>query len=235
MDNTVTAALENIEKASPWLICLVVNGGDKNKCLDEVRDAHLVSSEPKVMAVLVLLSLNGIWTILFLGRTSMLIGWVDFLRSPFRKQRTDFVSVDARRFSGEPKHYEMIMSPQSQGYNIPQQPEAAVTPPLGNEKEGLAAIPQSPTSQYSQDYFSKETRITKTDAHPYYSPKLSFSTPRPPSAGRINSRDLSHNQRPFSPQLSTVGTSRSTSRTGVYTPAIEWDPTSTHAKSFGSR
>ena len=235
MDNTVTAALENIEKASPWLLCLVVNGGDKNKCLDKVRDAHLVSSEPKVMAVLVLLSLNGIWTILFLGRTSMLIGWIDLIRSPFRKQRTDFVSVDARRFSGDQKHYEMIMSPPSRPYSLPAQPKPALTPPITSEKQGLAAIPQSPSSHYSEDYFGKETQITKTDAHPYSSPKLSFSTPRPPSAGRVGSRELPQNSRPFSPQLSTVATSRSASRTGALTPAIEWDPMSTHAKPFDAR
>ena len=233
MDNTVTAAMQDLGKAEPWLLCLVLSGGDKNACLSKVKDAGLVSSEPKVMAVILLLSLNGIWCLPFLGRTSMLVGWLDIIKAPFRRQKTDFVSVDARRFSAQPKNYEMIMSPPSRPYSIPKEPEAVVTSPPADEKEGLSAIPQSPTSHYEEDYFGKETYPSR-EAHPYSSPKLSFSTPRPPSAGRISSRDFSHT-RAFSPQLSTVGTSRSGSQTGHYTPAIEWDPTSTHAKPFGPR
>ena len=59
MDNTVIAAMRNIEKAEPWLLCLVINGGDKAPCLDLVKQAGLVANEGTVMAALVLLSVSG--------------------------------------------------------------------------------------------------------------------------------------------------------------------------------
>ena len=59
MDNTVTSALHNLNKAEPWLLCLVFNGGDKAPCLDKVKQAGLVANEGTVMAALVLLSVSG--------------------------------------------------------------------------------------------------------------------------------------------------------------------------------
>ncbi len=56
MDNTVTAAMHNMGKAEPWLLCLVLNEGDKSACLDKVKSAELVANEATIMAVLILLS-----------------------------------------------------------------------------------------------------------------------------------------------------------------------------------
>ena len=56
MDNTVTAAMQNLQKAEPWLLCLVINQGNKSACLNEVKSADLVTNEATVMAVLILLS-----------------------------------------------------------------------------------------------------------------------------------------------------------------------------------
>jgi hypothetical protein len=56
MDNTVTAAMHDLGKAEPWLLCLVINGGKKTPCLDKVKAAGLVTNEATVMAVLILLS-----------------------------------------------------------------------------------------------------------------------------------------------------------------------------------
>lgn len=58
MDNTQQAVLQNFGKAAPWLSCLVINGGDKNMCLDKVEG--LATPEPEVMAVLILMSVSGI-------------------------------------------------------------------------------------------------------------------------------------------------------------------------------
>lgn len=58
MDNTVTAAMQDLQKAEPWLLCLVINGGDKTPCLDIVKEAGLVANEGTVMATLVLLSVS---------------------------------------------------------------------------------------------------------------------------------------------------------------------------------
>ena len=54
MDNNIQAASKNYSKAEPWLLCLVVHHGDKNKCLDKV--GGLAQSEASVMAALILLS-----------------------------------------------------------------------------------------------------------------------------------------------------------------------------------
>ena len=59
MDNTVTAARHQLDKAEPWLLCLVVNGGDKTPCLDKVKNSGLVANEGTVMAALVLLSVSA--------------------------------------------------------------------------------------------------------------------------------------------------------------------------------
>lgn len=58
MDNTVTAAMQDLGKAEPWLLCLVLNGGNKEPCLDQVKSAGLVTNETTVMAVLILLSVS---------------------------------------------------------------------------------------------------------------------------------------------------------------------------------
>lgn len=56
MDNTTQAAVTNLKKAEPWLLCLVMNGGDKNACLDKV--GRLVVKESTVLAVLIMLSVS---------------------------------------------------------------------------------------------------------------------------------------------------------------------------------
>ncbi|KAI4203181.1 MAG: hypothetical protein LQ350_002057 [Teloschistes chrysophthalmus] len=56
MDNTEQAVMQNFGKAEPWLTCLVINRGDKDACLDKVNG--LATSEPTVMAVLILMSVS---------------------------------------------------------------------------------------------------------------------------------------------------------------------------------
>lgn len=58
MDNTVTAAMQDLGKAEPWLLCLVLSGGDKTSCLDKVKSGGLVTNEATVMGVLILLSVR---------------------------------------------------------------------------------------------------------------------------------------------------------------------------------
>ena len=61
MDNTVTAAMQDLGKAEPWLLCLVINQGNKSACLNEVKQVGLVANEATVMAVLILLSVGLIY------------------------------------------------------------------------------------------------------------------------------------------------------------------------------
>lgn len=267
MDNSVTAAMHDLEKTGPWLVCLVTSGGDKNACLDQVRRAGLVTDEATVMAVLVLLSvslpisrlsrplssltyqLNGIWSLLFLGRTSMLLGWIDLIRRPFIREQVEFISVDARGFSSSPKNYELITSPPPPKLdNMPQTRDPVVTSPPAQD-DGLSPLPRSPrstSSHYTNDYFGREAA--------YESPQLSFSTPKPPSAGRALSQDDSGRPdsppqsqiRALPPRRDTTGSSpaaatASPPRSGASTSfgqAYEWDPVSTHAapnSAFGAK
>ena len=180
----------------------------------------------------------------------MLIGWVKLIRTSSSKRPTDFVSVDARRLSNNPKDYEMITSPPSGNVDTMMKvPEPVVTsPPTKAEGEGLSPLAQSPrSSQYtnSVDYFGKDIPDYKSPTFgkeaEYRSPKLSFSTPRPPSAGgplssnahssfspriepfRPQGRESPPNQH-SSPQRGREGGNRS------FSPGYEWDPAATHAK-----
>ena len=181
----------------------------------------------------------------------MITSWIDLLRLPFRRERVDFVSVDARRFSTSPKNYEMLTSPPPQADHMPKSTGSTITSPDRESSlhEGLSTVPQSPrslSSQYTVDYFGKEAN--------YKSPQLSFSTPRPPSAGKGSAKDgkgrafsprLENNPVPELPQSDAVVRpfptgrisparpfSPATKETGnrPFLPAYEWDPTSTHAK-----
>lgn len=58
MDNTETSVMQNFGKAEPWLSCLVINGGNKDACLDKVDG--LATPEATVMAVLILMSVRSI-------------------------------------------------------------------------------------------------------------------------------------------------------------------------------
>ncbi|KAL8905531.1 MAG: hypothetical protein Q9171_006627 [Xanthocarpia ochracea] len=191
MDNTEQAVMQNFGKATPWLTCLVINGGDKNMCLDKVKG--LAAPEPTVMAVLILMSLNGIWTLLFLGRASMIPAWIELIRSKFARKH-DFVSVDARRYSANARPYEMITSPSQSAYT-PKTPEAAVTSPsIGGDTIAVLS-PRTP-----QDHSTRDAK--------YVSPSMSFSTPRPPSSGRFHGRGWDPSDtyaRPWSPSTGKGG------------------------------
>ena len=56
MDDTAEKLLSDPEKAEPWLACLVLSKGDKQKCLSLAK--NLVVNEPTVMSVLLLLSVR---------------------------------------------------------------------------------------------------------------------------------------------------------------------------------
>ncbi|KAL8943749.1 MAG: hypothetical protein Q9216_000855 [Gyalolechia sp. 2 TL-2023] len=191
MDNTEQSVMQDFGKAEPWLSCLVINGGDKNACLSKVKG--LATSEPTVMAVLLLMSLNGIWTLLFLGRASMIPAWIDLVRKRFTGS-PDFVSADAKRFSAGPRHYEMITSPPQTAYTALKIPDAAVTSP-SIDGDTIAAL--SPENQL--EYFPRDAK--------YVSPTMSFSTPRPPSSGRHQGKEwdpTSTHARPFSPGIDSI-------------------------------
>jgi hypothetical protein len=110
----------------------------------------------------------GFWNLLFLGRWSMVLGWIDLYKRRLM-YRHEFVSADARRLSNDPRTYEMLDStPQP---NL-KSPDAAVMSPLSSH-----STPFSPEGDSKDDYFARSTKA-------YLSPVQSFSTPRPPSSAR---------------------------------------------------
>lgn len=56
MDNSTQLNQELLQKAEPWLTCLVASGGNKNECLPLAKD--LVKSEGVVLAVLIVLGVR---------------------------------------------------------------------------------------------------------------------------------------------------------------------------------
>ena len=183
----------------------------------------------------------------------MLVGWVNLLRRPSTK-RNDFASVDARNYANDPKNYEMITSPPTT-YVTPKTPDPLITSQRPEHEEAVVSprpqSPPSPSSQYTNDYFNKEvgSRSHQLSFSPpppeadYKIPKLSFSTPRPPGAGRSFSSKDNHERRVQQPQpqsqtgrMTSPGRSFSpTATTGresggsTFSSAYEWDPTTTYA------
>ena len=166
----------------------------------------------------------------------MLLGWIDLIRRPFNK-RNDFVSLDAARShtNNHPRNYEMITSPPSA---IPKSPDPLITSPRPERDERPSQFPHSPpspSSQYTTDYFGNK-EVGSRNRHlsfslpreaDYKSPKLSFSTPRPPGAGRHQQPTTQTGRlspgRPLSP---TTGRESAGS---TFSSAYEWDPTTTYA------
>ena len=188
----------------------------------------------------------------------MLVGWIDLIRRPLT-QRNDFVSVDARRAHSDhsPKNYEMITSPPTTS-GTPKTSNPVVVTTTHSDHEGLSPLaqsPPSPSSQYTNDYYPNNKEIDPNNYNhnnkspqlsfslkqeaDYKSPKLSFSTPRPPSAGRSFSRDSGG--RSYQPMMMGGGTTRplsplpTTTRResggSTFSSAYDWDPAATYAPS----
>lgn len=183
----------------------------------------------------------------------MLIGWVELIRASFSRRPTNSISVDAHHFPNNPKTYEMITSPTPRTADtMTKEPKVEIaSPPTKAEGGRLSPLVQSPrptSSQYtnSVDYFGKDFGDLSNPSFGqealYKSPKLSFSTPRPPSAGGPLSShghdSFSSRTEPFASPgrhhpsahtYSNVPPGREY-RTRPFSQGYEWDPAATHAK-----
>lgn len=121
------------------------------------------------------LQLSGFWLVIFLGRWSMILGWKDFIKTKLMPHH-EFVSADARRFSNDPRTYEMLSSRSTPNLNI-RSPDRAVTSP-----SSIKSTTFSPQEDQKADYFGKATRA-------YVSPVSSYSSPRPPSVSQTREWD----------------------------------------------
>ncbi|EHL03637.1 hypothetical protein M7I_0281 [Glarea lozoyensis 74030] len=90
MDDIATNMVKNPTKSTAWLGCLIQTNGNKNKCLSLAQ--HIVVNQATVMAVLLLLSVNGVWVLCLLGRFSMFTGWYELIRHRV-KPNTDHTTL----------------------------------------------------------------------------------------------------------------------------------------------
>jgi len=158
-DNAVQSIKDDPSLALPWVKCLISTKGDKTKCLDLAE--NLAPSVPTVIAVLILLGMNGIWLMMLLGRWTMFTGWVELFQSFGGRQKKEFVSADARvEAYKEPRSYQMLSRDSGKS-------EFVLTP--------LSAA-KSPTSPHdgrrTPDYFGPTAN--------YQPHTRSFSSPKPP-------------------------------------------------------
>ncbi|KKZ63489.1 hypothetical protein EMCG_02220 [[Emmonsia] crescens] len=183
LDNSARRTPELAKKSEPWVFCLVLSKGNKNQC--EYLAAHLGPNEASIFAVLILLSLSGIWTIFFLGRYSMILGWIDLAKRKLMRSG-EFVSVDARGGGSSTRDYEMIN---------PSRKETVKTPePLLSSSPSVLSMS---TVRYSAGKSDPEAYAPEVK---YNSPALSFSTPRPPSASHNSNNSRYTGGRDWNPQ-----------------------------------
>ncbi|EEP77016.1 predicted protein [Uncinocarpus reesii 1704] len=170
LDSSARKTPENIKKSQPWLVCLALSQGDKNKCAEKATD--LGPTEPAVMAVLVLLALCGFWVVIFLGHVSMITGWVEWIKER-RSLKKEFVSIDARKMGTQSRAYEMLSADRQHSIKSPE----PLLSPIRHSDNSVYTTPEyAYLADASPDSFTRDAK--------YQSPLLSFSSPRPPSAMR---------------------------------------------------
>lgn len=186
LNSVTTHAVDDIEKALPFLACLIGSPTKPEKCT-ELGQALFVDLHT-VIAVLMMLSVSaemeypgmslqnaqlaGIQAFFLLARSSMFTGWRDFFSSKFGSNR-EFVSLDAKQppeFTPNARQFELTKFAQMPVAS----PPSAVTSPYFDKDEE----PHRRSLSGTPDHFAKETQRN------YTTPTLSFSVPRPPSAAR---------------------------------------------------
>ena|SRR2546429_6147039 len=115
--------------------------------------------------------MNGIWVLLFLGRFSMITGWFGLIKSRFSRRR-EFVSVDARRFSNEPRTYEMLSSGQKDALKSP---ESLMTP-TPNDSVPVHFSPSK--GRDTNDYFGRDAQYVDSGKEPSPIPMWTPIDPR---------------------------------------------------------
>ncbi|KAL5340328.1 hypothetical protein BJX70DRAFT_361448 [Aspergillus crustosus] len=167
---------ENLARAAPWLRCLAVNGGDKTQCFNEAEAVG--PNKPTLLALLILLTIVGLWNFLLFARPSMFVGWYELAR-PKERAQFEFVSADARKMRGEVHSYEMLESNGLPSYKTPEPFAEPYTEPF----------PRSPSPAYTARTMSPDLSNHYGRDARYVRPSLSFSGPRPPSASQVTGRD----------------------------------------------
>lgn len=149
---------ENLIKALMWLQCILKNNGDKNMCLDVA--AKMVIPEATAIAVIYLLSFNGIWAALLIGRWSMLVGWWHLIKDVFSEKpvNDEFVSYNARRLSEHDPSYEMLGSKKT---------EISISSETPSSTPGMLRItPTTNQSSLPKFYLTRNSPLSSTLSSP---------------------------------------------------------------------
>ncbi|OJJ80706.1 protein gprM [Aspergillus glaucus CBS 516.65] len=161
LDATTKLTHEVVQKAFPWLLCLSFTKGDKEHCKDYAVD--IGPDKDTLLAVLMFLSMVGLWNVALFARPSMFTGWLVLFRNAFSNHKK-YVSADARTLlatSPEPHSFEMLYKSNTTSTN---------SKTLGN-KTPTPQNPLSPQSPSSYDWESDKEYIKR--------PPMSFSRPHP--------------------------------------------------------
>lgn len=202
MDNVFVEVTDkhDISHVMPWLLCLFEAGGPAEECLD--LGQKVLVNMSTVNAILILLGLAGTQCFILLVRRSMFVGWWEMFRSKFSHKR-EFVSLDAKRYSGEqPRTYELLRV----GSKDPMVPVPVHKPETGHmvspTETQISAFSGTTSEYYTKEYSRPTSRRSQMSAHEYTnytSPKMSFSGPRTPSQVLTESR-TSRNMRDWDPR-----------------------------------
>ncbi|KAJ5794549.1 hypothetical protein N7457_001148 [Penicillium paradoxum] len=182
LDNAVAPTAKNMETAAPWLECLAITSGDRERCRPYA--AAIGPNEATLLAVVLLLSLVGFWNFILFARPSMFAGWIDYFWGS--RRGLEFVSADPHTRFADSKGFEMLTATVRSPSTIVRSPSPSRM--AGLSRSPLASPVGSPTSPSPTfDYnVAREAR--------YVRPSMSFSGPRPPS-----SLHTSHNSRDWDP------------------------------------
>lgn len=168
LDSVMTVSDSSLEKALPWLECLIKNQ-DPKKCTTEASAIGL--TEAALDAAMVLLCIASFWVFLFTVRLTMFKGWLEFWQGLFVKH-VEFVSVDARSRFTDNRNYEMLN--QQQTLKTPEPTPSEMRSP------SPAYVPgRDEEADDKETEFRSHSRQTSYTRH-----NMSFSTPRPPTSQR---------------------------------------------------
>lgn len=153
----------------PFLACIIINPSLKDRATCYPLGQEALISERISVSVLLLLALTGLQTGVLMIRTSMYVGWKDLFSSHFGR-RKEFVSLDAKRDSSDPRAVPMM----GIGSPTPRVTSAgtAVTTETGATAQSMTSSKGQKSPYFAQQQFERA----------YRQQSGSFSVPRPSSA-----------------------------------------------------
>ena len=161
LNDAVKPTEKTMAKAEPWIACLTLTKGDRNRC--EQFGNEIGPNAATLLAVLILLSLVGFWTFILFFRPSFVHGWIDLFKSKCI-HRHEYIFADARGKYNDVRAYEMLS-------NSMKTPEPVLKSPTPSRMDRVGSS--------DGGYFGREAN--------YVAPSLSFSAPkrpRPPSSSQ---------------------------------------------------